>query len=466
MDRKSKIKQINTLSNTNFYEFLKKYVDINSDNFKINILKLLSTDIIDNMYSELTDAGTPARTLVHNSPLVINTPTPTPTPKQTNIQTNIQLTSPSPSQSFKPTKSRKGTIRYYHEKMIQCARFNIGDEFNVGTRNEHRIKILQELSVREDTILYIGEVLKTDSIKDKRVIIKIQPRYNKELLESIIGEKISIKTNLHLPYQVTTESYIMNKLRTHCPNAIVSQMYFYGSIKIPDQIERYILISTELYRDLTILKGQHIDIIKKSILLAINALKKFHECGLLHMDIKHENMMFSTSDMNEVKLIDFGSTEEILNRHGNRKLDEPVKGIEGTPMYMSIGQHEKNIKDYMDDIQAFAWMLLDLLSDRLIMQGMYWFGFNYQEICDKKKEFIYNAINGFPNKQYNDLFIGGNLTEHNLKVIGELAVYSYKRADMANKYSSDKYQSKYNYYYSDFNDNYYKDIAKIINKLI
>lgn len=74
MDKKDKIKQIPTILNTNFYDFLKKYVDIDSNNFKINILKLLSTDIIDNMYSELTEAGTPSRRFVHNTPVAINTP--------------------------------------------------------------------------------------------------------------------------------------------------------------------------------------------------------------------------------------------------------------------------------------------------------------------------------------------------------------------------------------------------------
>jgi hypothetical protein len=37
---------------------------------------------------------------------------------------------------------------------------------------------------------------------------------------------------------------------------------------------------------------------------------------------------------------------------------------------MSIMQHEKSIYDYMDDLQAFAWMLLDLLGDRPVSEGL------------------------------------------------------------------------------------------------
>jgi len=448
MDKSNKVNSIVNLLNTNFCDFLKKHNDNYSDTLKINILKLHSDDTINMMHSDLTEAGTP--NIKKKSP------------KQSkSSSSNIQKISP------KPAKTTKNTIKYYHEIMIQHSRFENGYEFDLGFRNEHRIKILQELSVREDTLLYIGEVLRSTSINDRRVIVKIQPRYDKEILENIIGEKITLKANLHVPYQVATEKYIMEKLKKECPNALVSKIHLYTSLKIPNQLEKYVLISTELYRDLTILKGTHIDIIKKSTLLALNALKIFHKCGFLHMDIKHENMMFSTKKMDEVKLIDFGSTELVFDRNGNRKILEASNGVEGTPMYMSVGQHEKNIKDYMDDIQAFAWMLLDLLSDRLIMVGMYWSGSNYTEICMKKKDFIENAKHGFSNKEYNDLFIGGNITENNLKVIGELAMYTYKRADMSvnDKYYTDKYHPKYNYYYSEFNDKYYKDIEIIINKL-
>ena len=445
MDKSEKIKSIIDLLNIDFFDFLKNYNNNNySNSFKTNILNLHSTNIINKMHSELTEAGSPS-------------------PKS--LSPINKLTKIKKSPSFKPTKTRKGTVKYYHEKMIECARFKIGDEFNMGYRDEHKIKILNELSIREDTILYIGEVIKSNSINDKRIIVKIQPRYNKELLSSIIKEKIINKSDLRIPFQVTTEFNIMSQFANRCPNALVSQAHLYGSVKIPNQIERYVLLSTELYRDLTILKGSYIDIIKKSTLLALTATKKFHECGFLHMDIKHENMMFSTDKMDEVKLIDFGSTVDVFDRKNNRRLDEPNKFEEGTPLYMSIGQHEKNIKDYMDDLQAFAWMLLDLLSDRVIMQGMPWCGFNYKEICDKKIEFINNANNGFPNKIYNDSIIGGNINNNNLIVIGELAIYTNKRFDLVNKYSTDKYQTQYNYYYTDFNDNYYKDIAKIINKL-
>lgn len=446
MSKSEKIKSILKYLNIDFFDFIKNYNENLDNTFKINILNLHSSQTINKMHSDLTEAG------------AAHSPSPI---KESSKKSNYIIS------DKKPTITRKNTIKYYHEKMIEHSRFDIGYEFDIGDRKEHRIKILQELSVREDTIIYIGEVLKSNSIKDKRVIVKIQPRYNKEILENIIDEKINIKANLHIPYQVTTENYIMRKLENECPNALVSKIHLYTSLKIPNQLEKYVLISTELYRDLTILKGKHIDIIKKSTLLALNALKIFHNCGFLHMDIKHENMMFSTKKMDEVKLIDFGSTELVFDRNGNRKILEASNGVEGTPMYMSVGQHEKNIKDYMDDIQAFAWMLLDLLSDRLIMVGMYWSGSNYTEICMKKKDFIENAKHGFSNKEYNDLFIGGNITENNLKVIGELAMYTYKRADMSvnDKYYTDKYHPKYNYYYSEFNDKYYKDIEIIINKL-
>ena len=45
----------------------------------------------------------------------------------------------------------------------------------------------------------------------------------------------------------------------------------------------------------------------------------------------------------------------------DKKLD--IKSpIEGSPLYMSIAQHKGQIRDYMDDLQAIAWTLLDLYN--------------------------------------------------------------------------------------------------------
>ena len=116
----------------------------------------------------------------------------------------------------------------------------------------------------------------------------------------------------------------------------------------------------------------------------------------------------------------------------------------------------------MDDIQAFAWMLLDLLGDKPIIEGMPWYGLDLKKIYSAKKYFIENY------KKDNDPFINniinGTLNKNNINVIGEIAEYTINRADKRNKYNTDLKISD-ELYFTEYNEQYYKDIEILINKI-
>jgi hypothetical protein len=316
-----------------------------------------------------------------------------------------------------------------------------------------KIEIIGYLSLRDNTLLYIGKVLEGPQ-KDTNVVVKVQPRIPK-------GVKLDISI------QVTTELHIMSMLHKNCKDILAPKAYAYGSINplVPGDIERYILVSELLGKDLSrSLKSTSTDNIKKNVILAIKALQLMHKCNgknsYLHLDIKHENIAFTDSSETAIKIIDFGTAEDIYDRHGKRKLEPRTPG-EGTPMYMSIMQHEKSVMDYMDDLQAFAWMLLDLLGDRQLHTGMPWYG-DFDNIARKnlKLEYITNC----KNDDYTNNYANGTLTKHNMAVIGELAAYTMYRADKPNKYDTDL-KTPTGLYYCNYNDKYYDDIIKIINKL-
>ena len=230
-------------------------------------------------------------------------------------------------------------------------------------------------------------------------------------------------------------------------------------------IERYVLVSELLGKDLSrALKNASVEHIKNSVILAVKSLHLMHNCdekyAFLHLGIKHENFVFTDPTETAVKIIDFGSTENLFDRNGERNL-KPRKPGEGTPLYMSIMQHKSSIMDYMDDLQAFAWMLLDLLGDRAISIGLPWYSVILSiDRLTLKMEYIEN----YKNDEYVNKYANGTLTKHNMAVIGELAEYTMKRADKPDKYPT-YLKTPERLYYSEYNEQYYEDIINIIKKI-
>ena len=329
-----------------------------------------------------------------------------------------------------------------------------------------KIKIINVLYINVDTLLYIGEVIE-GTTKGSNVVVKIQPK----IPDKFEYRKIDIK------YQITTEHYIMKLLNINCANAIVSKIYAYGYINelVEGDIKRYVLVSEYLGKDLTSLKyEENILIIRDIFILILKALNSMHNCNLnknisiVHRDIKPDNIVFTDNTINKIKIIDFGLSTNVFNIINERSLKE-YKGIHGTPYYMSIMQHKTFVIDYMDDLQAIAWMLLDILSKNkyILLDNI-----NEKQV-DKINEkqvdnIIYNNkinfLKNYKNAEYIKTIGNILLTENNISVIGEIVEYTMKRADKIHKYPTDKKTSN-GIYYSDYNESYYNDIEKILYKL-
>ena len=328
-----------------------------------------------------------------------------------------------------------------------------------------KIKIINELYINIDTLLYIGEVIE-GTTKGSKVVVKIQPK---------IPEKFK-NQNIDIMYQINTEYYIMKLLNINCANAIVSKVYAYGYIDslIEGDIERYVLVSEYLGKDLTTLKyEENISNIRDIFILILKALKSMHNCNLnkyisiIHRDIKPENIVFTDNTRNEIKIIDFGISTNIFDVKNMRNLKENT-GRYGTLYFMSIMQHKTYVIDYLDDLQAISWMLLDILGKKKNI--LYYSDHNidmdkkhldYDKIvCNNKINFLKN----YKNPEYIKTIEDERLTENNISVIGEIVEYTMARADKINNYPTDKKTSN-GVYYSDYNELYYNDIEKILSKL-
>ena len=451
-------------------------VDINYKNY----LKCLSSTNINSIYNTVKKDITPntSKQSPNTSKQSPNTPSQPPnTPSQSPNTSKPAKTTTTDSVDFLPFTTKRlpqdlnaeiERIKSYRRNakkqqgLMQLAQLFQNDIITIRSNHYNyilQIQIINYLSLRDDTLLYIGKVLNSPdaqysnipNLKDKNVVVKVQPR-------SPAGFKSNIA------FQITTEQSTMMILQRDCKDILIPQSYSYGLIEplIRGDIERYILVSELLGKDLSkSLKQTSVANIKKNIILALKAVQKMHKCNYIHLDIKHENIVFSDSTEKEIKVIDFGLAESIYNRNNERNI-VPRKPGEGSPLYMATMQHYVSVKDFMDDLQAFAWMLLDLLGDKPIIEGMPWYGLDIKKIYEAKSYFIANY------KNHNDPFISsmfnGTLNKNNINVIGEIAEYTINRADKSTKYNTDLKTST-GLYFTEYNEQYYTDIASIINKL-
>jgi hypothetical protein len=114
------------------------------------------------------------------------------------------------------------------------------------------IEIIAPLSLRDDTVLYIGKVLEGQQT-GKNVVVKVQPFIPKDI-------------NIPMGFQVTSESGIMRQLQTHCKDILAPKAFAYGKINplMIGDIERYVLVSELLGKDLSrALKNASVEHIKK-----------------------------------------------------------------------------------------------------------------------------------------------------------------------------------------------------------
>ena len=97
---------------------------------------------------------------------------------------------------------------------------------------------------------------------------------------------------------------------------------------------------------------------------AVKVLETIHKLGVLHRDIKPDNLMIN--ERKQVYVIDFGLSKWFLDSSGNHMKEKTNKSMVGTIKYSSINVHNGIEPSRRDDLESLCYTFMSLYGKELM----------------------------------------------------------------------------------------------------
>lgn len=127
------------------------------------------------------------------------------------------------------------------------------------------------------------------------------------------------------------------------------------------------LYECSLY-DYVIAKGNlSVSKIHSIIYQLVTILKSIHDNGVIHRDIKPQNIMVKAG---ELYLIDFGFSTIFIDEDGEHVPDDCSEHIIGSPKYVSYNIHTGSVSSRRDDLISLGYLYLFLHEKQLSWENI------------------------------------------------------------------------------------------------
>ena len=188
------------------------------------------------------------------------------------------------------------------------------------------------------------------------------------------GQEVAVKMETReedSPRQLEYEYRVYQYLRKG-KNAVdcIPNVYWYGQSR-----DYNILVMEKLGPSLEVVlqrSGGRLSEEEVAVLgiLGIRSLKKIHDKGIVHRDVKPQNVCLHPSGKQMLYFIDFGLSKKIRDRSGGHIFFKDGKRLTGTPRFCSMRCLAGIEQSRRDDIEGWIFCLLYFLHGRLPWQGL------------------------------------------------------------------------------------------------
>lgn len=116
------------------------------------------------------------------------------------------------------------------------------------------------------------------------------------------------------------------------------------------------LLGSSIERNMPLYKAINIGI------QLLEIIEKIHNCGIIHRDIKPDNILYSLNNKTKINIIDFGLAKYYLDEKNIHMCEKKNREIIGSVNFISLNVHEGKTPSRRDDLISIFYLLLYVIK--------------------------------------------------------------------------------------------------------